>query len=81
MGFVQEHRNKINFHYRTNSVKINYKICQSIQKNMFWSISSPFPQFLGHIVFLLENLTLLCTTSYGFLAQCQNLEKTNDAIP
>ena len=23
----------------------------------------------------------LCTTSYGFLAPCQNLEKTDDTIP
>ena len=28
----------------------------------------------------LENLTLSCTTSYGFLAPCQNLEKVNDTI-
>ena len=29
----------------------------------------------------LENLALSCTTSYEFLAPCQNLEKTNDKIP
>ena len=75
MGLVQEQRNKINFHYRTNSVKINYKICQKLKKICFWSISSPFPQFLGQIVFLLENPTLSCTTSYGFLAPCHNCQK------
>ena len=32
----------------------------------FWSI---FPIFLSR------------TTSYGFLASCQNLEKTNETIP
>ena len=30
--------------------------------------------------FFLENPALSCTTSYGFLAQCQNLEKVNDTI-
>ena len=35
---------------------------------------------LGVKIFL-GNLALSCTTSYGFLAPCQNLEKTNDAIP
>ena len=31
--------------------------------------------------FFLENPALSRTTSYGFLATCQNLEKTNDTIP
>ena len=31
MGFVQEHNN-INFHYRTNSVKINDQIFQKFKK-------------------------------------------------
>ena len=43
----------------------------------FWSI---FPIFGAKKNFL-ENLALPHTTSYGFLAPCQNLEKTNDAIP
>ena len=30
---------------------------------------------------VLENPALSCTTSYGFLASSQNLEKTNDTIP
>ena len=30
--------------------------------------------------FFLENTALSRTTSYGFLAKCQNLEKTNDTI-
>ena len=29
----------------------------------------------------LENLALSRTTSHGFLASCQNFEKTNDTIP
>ena len=73
--------NNINFHYRTNSVKINDKMFQYIQTTLFlahfWSI---FPIF-GTNIFFLENLVLLRTTSYGFLASCQNLEKTNDKIP
>ena len=43
----------------------------------FWSI---FPIFGAKFVFL-ENLAPSRTTSYGFLAPCQNLEKTNDTIP
>ena len=31
--------------------------------------------------FFLENPALSRTTSYGFLASCQNLEKTNNKIP
>ena len=45
--------------------------------------------FLAHFRFIfliftaifLENPALSRTTSYGFLAPCQNLEKTNDTIP
>ena len=36
---------------------------------------------MGQKKFFLENLALSCTTSYGFLAPFQNLEKTNDTIP
>ena len=43
----------------------------------FWSI---FPNF-GAKNFLPKNLALSHTTSYGFLAACQNSEKTNDTIP
>ena len=60
----------LNFHYRTNSVKIITKFFNIFKKTMFlahfWSI---FPIFLSR------------TTSYGFLASCQNLEKTNETIP
>ena len=43
----------------------------------FWPT---FP-ILGAKVFFLENPALSRTTSYWFLASCQNLEKTNDTIP
>ena len=43
----------------------------------FWAI---FPIFGGEKM-LLENPALSRTTSYGFLASCQNFEKTNDTIP
>ena len=66
--------NNKNFHYRTNSVKINGKIFQYIQKTCFWPI-------FGAKIFFQENPALSCITSYGFLAPCQNLEKTNDTIP
>ena len=38
-----------------------------------------FPIFGAKIIFP-ENPVLSCTTSYGFLAPCQNLEKVNDTI-
>ena len=68
--------NNIHVHYRTNSVKIRQK----------FSISSKGPVFglfsiLVVEIFFLENQALSHTTSYGFLASCQNLEKTNDTIP
>ena len=43
------------------------------KKLCFWSI-------FGAKKIFLENQTLSCTTSYGFLATCQNLEKVNDTI-
>ena len=39
-----------------------------------------FPIFVAKNIFL-ENPALSRTTLYGFLASCQNLEKTNDTIP
>ena len=63
--------NNINFHYRTNPLKTNDKIFHYIQKTCFWPI---FPIF-GAKNFFLENSALPCTTSYRFLASCQNLEK------
>ena len=73
--------NKINFNYRTNSVKINDKGFQYIQKTLFLAHFWPIFPIFGAKNFLLENLALSRTTSYGFLVSCQNLEKTNDTIP
>ena len=42
----------------------------------FWSIS----QFLRQNFFFSGNTALPHTTLYGFLAPCQNLEKTNNKI-
>ena len=39
------------------------------------------PNFWGKKIFLPENPALPCTTSHGFLALCQNIEKINDTIP
>ena len=39
----------------------------------------PWP-ICGAKNFFLENLALSRTTSYGFLAPCQNLEKVNDTV-
>ena len=53
------------------------KFFNIFKKPCFWPI---FPIF-GAKNFFLENPALSRTTSYGFLASCQNLEKTNDKIP
>ena len=52
------------------------KFSNKYKKPCFWPI---FPIFGAKKIFL-ENLALSCTTSYGFLAPCQNLEKVNDTI-
>ena len=53
------------------------------KKLWFWPIFgpfSPFSPFLGQKKIFLENPALSRTTSYGFLALCQNLEIVNDTI-
>ena len=74
--------NNINFHYRLNSVKINTKIFQYIQKKTLFLVHfcPNFPIF-GTKTFFLENPALSRTTSYECIASCQNLEKTNYTIP
>ena len=57
------------------------KFLNKFKKPCFWPIFGPFSLFWGAKKILLENSALSCTTSYGFLAPCQNLEKTNDKIP
>ena len=60
---------------------MNDKIFQYIQKTLFLAHFWPiFPIFWAKNFFL-ENPALSRKTSYGFLASCQNLEKTNDTIP
>ena len=49
------------------------KFFNIFKKPCFWPI---FPIFGAKTIFL-EMLALSRTTSYGFLASCQNLEKTN----
>ena len=55
------------------------KFSNKLKKTLFWPIWGHFPNFWGKKIFL-KNLVLSCTTSYGFLAPCQNLEKVNDTI-
>ena len=52
------------------------KFSNKFKNPCFWPI---FP-ILGAKKIFLENLALSCTTSYGFLTPCQNLEKFNDTI-
>ena len=68
------------FHLRINSVKTNNQILQQIKKTVFSPFSVHFPNFGGKKTFE-KNPALSRTISYGFLAPCQNLEKTNDTIP
>ena len=77
IGWPPYTANNINFYYRTNPVKIDNWFFQQIQKALFLV---HFPNFGGKIFFP-ENPALSCTTSYGFLAPCQNLVKINDVIP
>ena len=50
------------------------------KKNLFLAhLGLIFPIFRAKKIFL-ENLALSCTTTYGFLTPCQNLEKVNDTI-
>ena len=71
--------NIINFHYRTNSVQIT-KFFNKFKKTVFGPLLVHFP-ILGRKKNFSENLLLLYTTSYWFLALCQNLGKTNHTIP
>ena len=50
------------------------------KKLCIWSIFSSLSQFSGQNNFSGKSgCWLSCTTSYGFPAQCQNLEKTSDS--
>ena len=49
-------------------------------KNCFWPIFVHIFPIFGAKKNFLKNLALSCTTSYGFLAPCQNLEKVIDTI-
>ena len=53
------------------------KCFNKFKKPYFWPIFGPFSDFRAK-TFFPENPALSCTTSYGFLASCQNSEKTND---
>ena len=50
------------------------------KKSYFWHFFGPFPKFWGQKKFF-QKIGLSCTTSKGFLAPCQNSEKSNDPIP
>ena len=56
------------------------KFFNKFKKHVFSPFLLHYPNFWGQKVFL-ENPGQSSTTSYGFAAPCQNLEKTNDAIP
>ena len=75
--------NNMNFDYRTISVKISDKIFQQIQKTLFFGHFCSKQNFSKESGFVHDRLfpkSLSCTTLYGFLGPCQNLEKTSDAI-
>ena len=65
--------NNINFHYRTNSVKIDDKIFQYIQKTLFLA---HFPNFWGKKFFSRKSGFVMHNFIW-FLALCQNFKKAN----
>ena len=78
-GFVEEHSN-IDFHYRTNSIKIYDQCFNKFKKApVLAHFCSIFPILVAKL-FLPENPTLLHTTLDVLLASCQNLEKFSDKI-
>ena len=56
------------------------KFSNKLKKPCFWPILGPFSQCLEQKKNVQENSVLSRTTSYGFLAPCQNSEKVNDMI-
>ena len=56
------------------------KFSNKFKKPCFQPILSSFSQFLGQKKNSLENAALSGTTSQGFLAPCQNLEKVDNTI-
>ena len=50
------------------------------KKTLFLAHFGPISPIFGPKKIFLENPALSHTTSYGFLAPCQNLEKVNDTI-
>ena len=56
------------------------KFFNIFKENLFLAHFCLIFQFSGQKKFFLENPALSRTTSRGFLAPCQNLEKTNDTI-
>ena len=57
------------------------KFFNIFKKTLFLAHFWPIFPILGAKKFFLENKALSRTTTYGFLASCQNLEQTNDTIP
>ena len=75
-------RNTVNnagFHIEQIQWKLMPKFFNKFWKSCFWPILVHFPNFVGKNVFL-GNPALSLTTSYGFLAPCQNLEKNDDTV-
>ena len=71
----------INFHFRSTSAKINDQIFHQIQKTLFLTLFGSIFLILGAKKIFPEILAMSCTTSFEFLAPCQNLEKINYIIP
>ena len=56
------------------------KFSNKFKKTLFLACFEPIFPIFGATKIFLENLALSHTTSFGFLAPCQNLEKANDII-
>ena len=74
MEFVQEYSKYYKISLQTKfRKKLMTQFSNKFKELCFW------PIFEAKKIFL-ENPALSCTTSCGFLAQCQNLEKVNDTV-
>ena len=81
MGFVLSILNNTNFHYRTNSTKINDHIFQQIQKTVFGPFLVHFPDFWSKKLFfrkfgpVMHNFKWVSCTMPKIWRKCRDRQK------